>query len=98
MKTKIITARLDEQVGFQIEYLKSHLGVNSTTQVLKEAIHSLYEDVKQKESQKSPFELLEELHLIGCFEGEKKLSQNYKKKFSQSLEKKYKATKSKKKL
>jgi hypothetical protein len=48
-------------------------------------------------AQKSPFELLEKLHLIGCFEGEKTLSQNYKKLQSKSLEKKHQATKSKKK-
>lgn len=35
------------------------------------------------------FELLEELNLIGCFEGEKTLSQNYKNELSKSLGKKF---------
>lgn len=86
---KIITARIDDQVGYQIEYLKQHLGIQSTTRILTEAIGSFYNDIKQEERQKTPFELLEELNLIGCFEGEKTLSKNYKKILSQSLAKKH---------
>lgn len=41
----------------------------------------------QEEIQKSPFELFEEFHMIGCFEGEEDLSQNYKKKLSALLPK-----------
>jgi hypothetical protein len=53
------------------------------------AVSNLYISVQQEETQKSPFELLEEFQLIGCFEGEEDLSQTYKKKLSTSLEEKY---------
>ena len=97
MKRKVITARIDEQVFFQIEYLKRHLGDTNTTHILKEAVRHLYNDVKEQEAQKSPFELLEELNLIGCFEGEEDLSINYKNVLSQSLTKKHSSFKPKKK-
>ncbi len=97
MKTKLITARMDEQEIFQIEYLKKHLRSESTTQVLRNALNCLYQDVKQKEVKKTPFELLEELHLIGSFEGEKELSIDYKKKISKYVEQKHRSSKIKKK-
>lgn len=97
LKAKIITARIDEQIVLQIEYLKRHLNVRNTTNVLKEAVANLYKSVKQREEQKSPFKLLEELHLIGCFEGEENLSITYKKELSDSLSKKHQSIKSKKK-
>lgn len=97
MKTKTITARMDEQVIFQIEYLKDQLGASSTTRVLTEAVHLLYSSVKDKKVQKSPFELLEELNLIGCCEGEKNLSRDYKKELNQTFAKKHFAKRPKKK-
>lgn len=93
MGKRIITARIDEEVGFEIEFLKHRLGWQSTTHVLTEAVHNLYNSVKQQEAKKSPFELLEELNLIGCFEGENTLSQNYKNELSKSLSKKHKSKK-----
>lgn len=104
MKARIITARIDEQIIFQIDYIKRHLKADSTTQVLKTAVSSLYGAIKQQELQKSPFALLEELQLIGCFEGEQELSQIYKSDISDSLHKKHRSSppkllnKSKKKL
>lgn len=97
MKTKTITARIDEQVCFQIDYLKAHLGASSTTNVLKTAVHRLYDSFKENEAQKSPFELLEELNLIGCCESEEKLSSDYKKELYQSITKKHSIKKPKKK-
>ncbi len=97
MKAKTVTARIDEQMDFQIEYLKRHLKVQSTTQILTEAISTLYSSVKQKEIQKSPFDLLEEFQMIGCLEGEEDLSQTYKEKLFTSLQKKHRPTKSKRK-
>lgn len=49
--------------------------------------------MKQQESNQSPFELLEDLNLIGCFEGEKSLSQNYKNELSKALNRKQKLKK-----
>lgn len=62
----------------------------STTHILTEAVLSLYNNIKQQ-AKKSSFELLEELDLIRCFEGEKLLSQNYKVELSKSLNQKYKS-------
>jgi len=96
MKEKTITARIDEQVGSEIQYLKHHLGVKNTTQVVTEAVHLYYTMVKEEEAKKSPFTLLEELDLIGSFEGEKGLSQNYKNQLTDSLHKKHRSLKRKK--
>lgn len=97
MKTKLITARVDQNVCDQIAYLKKELGERTTTNIVTEAVKCLYDSVKHQESQKSPFEMLEELDLIGCFDGEPTLSTDYKKALSDSLEQKYHSLKSKKK-
>lgn len=97
MKARIITARINEQIGSQIDYLKQHLNADSTTQVLTTAVSSLYDAIKQQESQKSPFTLLDELQLIGCFEGEKQLSQSYKRQISDTLDKKHRSSSAKSK-
>ena len=69
--------------------------MTSTTSVLKEAVHRFYNDFKQKETQKTPYELLEELNLVGCINGGKNLSRDYKKELSQSLTKKHNKSKKK---
>lgn len=38
------------------------------------------------------FELLKEFNLIGCFDGEKSFSQNYKKELSKSLSQKFESS------
>lgn len=79
MKGKTITVRIGAKSLFQIEYLKRHLKEASTTQVIVKALSDLYETVKEEERRKSAFDLMDELGLIGCFDGEPGLSQNYKK-------------------
>lgn len=93
MVKKIITARINKDVDFQINFIKNHLGVESTTQVLTQAVNNLYDVIKEKEVKKNPFEILEELNLIGCFEGEKTLSENYKEELSDSLKSKFRSKK-----
>ena len=68
MKTRIITARVDNYVNAEIEFLKSSLRLPNTTSVLTYAIHNLYETIKEEESQKSSLEMFEEKGLLGCFE------------------------------
>lgn len=92
MSKRVITTQIDGEMEFQIEFLKRHLGAKNTTQVLSEAVQHLYNSIKQQKAKRSPFELLEELNLIGCFEGEKSLSQNYKKELSKSLNSKNKVS------
>lgn len=88
MKAKIITARIDKQLDFQLEYLKRQFNTHNTTEILEKAISTLYNFEKEREAQKSPFELLDEQNLIGCFEGEKTLSTSYKKELTKSLKRK----------
>ncbi len=88
MTKRIITARVDAEVEMEIEFLKRHFIEKNTTTILIKAIHNLFNEIRQQKTKLSPFEILEELNLIGCFEGEKLLSQNYKDKFSRSLNKK----------
>lgn len=78
MKTKVITARLDESLGREIEFLKSSLKLSNTTSVLSHAIHLLYTTTKKKQSKKSSLQLFEESGLLGCFEGPSDLSTSYK--------------------
>lgn len=73
----------------KIEYLKHSLGVQTMTQVLTEAIHHLYSAAKAKEACKNPFEVLEELQLIGRLEGKEHLFTNYKEALTASLHQKH---------
>lgn len=91
MKTKLVTARFDEDVFTEIAFLRNKLQARTTTEVITEAIHFLYNDMIQKEKKKSPFELLEELGLIGCMDDKPNLSSDYKKNLSTSLEKKHRS-------
>lgn len=88
MKTRIITARVDNYVNAEIEFLKSSLRLPNTTSVLTYAIHNLYETIKEEESQKSSLEMFEEKGLLGCFEGSPDLSTNYKNIISEVIDKK----------
>lgn len=47
-------------------------------EALVEAIHRLYTFFKRKKTKPTPFELLEELNLIGFLKGEPDLSVSYK--------------------
>lgn len=78
MRTKTITARIDDTVNNEIEYIKSSFGLTSTTSVLTYAIHILYTSMKEKQSQKSSLEIFEEEGLLGCINGKSDLSTKYK--------------------
>lgn len=89
MKARVITARIDENLNFEIEFLKSSLGLTSTTSVLSHAIHTLYSMTKEKQSKKSSLEMFEEKGLMGCMEGNPKLSVNYKNEMTSVISKKH---------
>lgn len=89
MKNHIITARINDFLLAEIEFLKTSLKLPSTTSVMRFAIHSLYVSVKAQESQKSSLEMLEENGLIGCFEGPTDLSQSIKLSMAEVIEKKH---------
>jgi hypothetical protein len=89
MKTRVITARIDQYLNAEIEFLKSSLQLPNTTSVLTYAIHNLYESIKEEESQKSSLEMFEEKGLFGCFEGSPDLSTNYKNIISEVISKKH---------
>lgn len=89
MKTKIITARINDYLIAEIEFLKTSLKLPNTTSVLTFAIHNLYESIKEEESKKSSLEMFEEKGLIGCFDGPSDLSTNYKNIISDVIKKKH---------
>ena len=78
MKSRVITARLSEDLGYEIEFIKSTLNLANTTSVVTKAIHLLYTTTKNKQSAKSSLELFEESGLLGCIEAASDLSTGYK--------------------
>lgn len=89
MKSRIITARIDNSVNAEIEFIKTSLRLTSTTSILKFAIHNLYKSIKEEKSKKSSLEMFEEKGLFGCFKGPTNLSTNYKNVLSEVIEKKH---------
>lgn len=89
MKSKTLTARVNDQVMQELTYLQRKLGINSVTEVLTEAVHNYYKSVKQAEPQKSSAEIFKEMGLIGCCKGEPVPSTNYKDVLTDYLEKKH---------
>jgi hypothetical protein len=89
MKTRIITARINDALNTEIEFLKNSLRLPNTTSILTYAIHNLYKSIKEEQSQKSSLEMFEEKGLIGCFEGDSDLSTTYKNIISEVAERKH---------
>ena len=89
MKTRVITARLSEDLSCEIEFLKSSLNLSNTTSIVTQAIHLLYTTTKKKQSAKSSLQLFEESGLLGCIEGASDLSTNYKEEISKAVQKKH---------
>lgn len=85
MKNRVVTARLDENLSNEIEFIKSSLKLSNTTAVLSQAIHLLYSITKEKQSKKSSLQLFEESGLLGCMEGAADLSTSYKDEISKIL-------------
>lgn len=78
MKARVITARINDTLNYEIEFLKASLGLANTTSVLTHAIHTLYTSTREKQSQKSSLEMFEEKGLMGCIEAAPNLSTTYK--------------------
>ncbi len=89
MKIRTITARVTDKVNFEIEFLKSSLQLPNTTSVLTYAIHSLYQTLKDEESQKSSLEMFEEKGLFGCMEAAPDLSTTYKQEMTEVIARKH---------
>jgi hypothetical protein len=77
MKSKTIHARIEDQTFEELEYPKKDLGMPETTQVISFA------------SRNSPFEMLEEMGMIGTLKTPPDLSENYKDVITKSLRKKH---------
>lgn len=89
MKNNILTARVNDDLKAEIEFIKHSLHLPSTTSVLTYAIRNLYQAIKEEDSQKTSFELFEEQGLLGCMEGPSDLSTNYKTAISEIIETKH---------
>ena len=89
MKNRTIQARIEDKAYEELEFLKKDLGMKETTQVISFALHHLFTERKKTRENKSPFEAMEELGLIGSFSGAPDLSENYKEVLINSLKKKH---------
>lgn len=88
MKHNTINARVGEKTAHQVDYLKEELNIDRTAVIVK-ALDLLYRSVEEQKAKPSPFEAFDDLGLIGCFEGDADLSENYKTEIADSLNKKY---------
>ncbi|MEI6789950.1 MAG: hypothetical protein WCK42_02080 [Myxococcaceae bacterium] len=68
MKNHVVHARIDQDTFGEIQSLKETLGLSKTTEVISLALHRLFAENKKINTQKSPFELMEEAGLIGCID------------------------------
>lgn len=89
MKTRVITARLNDELSREIEFLKSSLNLTNTTSIVTQAIHLMYITTKNEQSAKSSLQLFEESGLLGCIQGAADLSTSYKEEISKSLQQKH---------
>lgn len=89
MKSRTIQARIEDQTYEELEFLKKDLGMHETTQVVSFALHQLFKERKRNRAKKTPFEMMEELGLLGAVQGPSKLSETYKEKLKSSLQSKY---------
>lgn len=79
MRGKTVSARLDENTVWELEFLKSSMGHKKVTEVLTQAIHHLYESESQKQKKKTAFDFLKDTGFIGAVEGDENDSVDYKK-------------------
>ena len=80
-----INARLDAKTKKKFSYITENTGANNST-VIKEAISHYYDLISEG---KHPARIFEKSGFIGCGEGGKDLSTNYKELLSEDLAKKH---------
>ena len=88
MKLKSISARIKDETAQKIDFLQKDLNLTQTDVIVK-AVEVLYVDVQKQKEKPSPFDVFEDLGLIGCFEGDSDLSENYKSEIQGYLDKKH---------
>lgn len=95
-KQNIIHARISDITRKEIEYLKVELGIDQTTAIIEFALHHIVTEYKNKSKQKSPFEALQGMNLIGSIDADPDLSENYKNVVQKGVGKKHTNKKAKK--
>lgn len=88
MSGKTVSARLDDETVWELEFLKSSMGERKVTEILTEAIHHLYRFQRQKTQKKTAFDFLKETGFIGGTEGDERDSVDYKKHVGERTRKK----------
>lgn len=93
MDRKTVSARLNENTVWKLEFLKSSMGGEtsatlSTTEVLTEAINQLYIVQSRRQQKKTAFDYLMESGFIGGVEGGKNDSTEYKSQVTKRIKKK----------
>lgn len=92
MASRTIQARISDDTSREIMLLKNALGIEQVTEVIKLAIHRFAQEYLRQKSQQTPFEAMEELHLIGSIKDANPiLSQDYKTILSESFRSKHAA-------
>lgn len=90
MRDRTIQARISKDTDREIVFLKEILGIQRVTEIITLSIHRLALEYQQNQARQSPFEVLEELGVIGSVENaDPFLSQNYKSVIRQNLKVKH---------
>lgn len=83
-----INARLDVQSEQDLLFIKEKTG-ETVTQIIKELLTEKAETLRDKHKPGSKMQALLKNDFVGCAEGPKDLSTNYKKYFYQGIKKKH---------
>ncbi len=88
VKQAVIHARISEETQSEIALLKRELKLSHVSSVITFAIHKLAQETSNTNTI-SPFDMIEEMGLIGSIEEAPNLSRDYKKQLSSSLRSKH---------
>lgn len=89
MTKKTVSARIDENIAWELEYLKKALGFKNATDVLVTAVHALYLAQDQTLLIENPIDYLKSIGFVGGAEGGPRDSTNYKKQVAKRVRKKH---------
>ena len=89
MSGKTVSARFDEEVVEELEWLKRDLGITKTTDILVAAIHFFYRNARKSSKNQTAFDYLEESGFIGSLKGKPHFSSEYKQLLTDSLKEKH---------
>ena len=82
---KTISFRIDDESKKELDFIRKISNANQT-QAIKDAIHVFYQSLKtDKQTKRSPQEILKDSGFIGSFQAKKDLSTTYKREIAEGL-------------